>query len=441
MTFKKHISETAMLSLPLIISQVGHIVTGIVDNIFLGHIGKTEQAAGILANYIFILLLVFSIGISYALTPLVTQAHINNDDKLKAGLLKNGIVLNFSISIVLFGILYFASPLLYYMQQPMDVVDLSIPFFNVLILSIIPCSLFFVGKQYSEGLNNTVIAMVISIAGNLLNILLNYLLINGKWGLPELGYMGSCWATFIARCFMGIGFLILFFKMSPYKEVTKLFKEVNINTKQLYDLFKIGIGSALQFTFEVAAFAFCGLMTGWFGKEQIDAHGIAMGIAAFTYMFGSGISGAATIRVGKFRAQNDWGNMRLAANSALLSALSITLFFAFVFLISNSVLPLAFSNDKQILALASQLLVIAGFFQLFDGIQVTALGILRGLEDVKIPTLITLVGYWVICLPLAYYLGSMLNYQAKGIWCAILISLSFVAICLYWRINWLIRKR
>ena len=155
-----HLRETIKLAVPLIISQVGHIVTGLVDTVFLGQIGKTEQAAGFLANNVFVLLLVFSIGMSYGLTPLTTQAQVNNNNEEQARLLKNSFLLNLLGSVFLFGVLYFASPLLYYMEQPKDVVELAIPFFLVLIFSIIPCSLFFTGKQFAEGRNNTVIAMM-----------------------------------------------------------------------------------------------------------------------------------------------------------------------------------------------------------------------------------------------------------------------------------------
>ncbi|MFL5753356.1 MAG: MATE family efflux transporter, partial [Bacteroidia bacterium] len=203
MLLKQHIRATTVLSLPLIVSQVGHIVTGMVDNIFLGTIGKTEQAAGILANNLFVLLLVFGIGISYATTPLTSSANMEQNSKEKGILLKNSIYLNFIVSIVLFLVLFFMSPLLAKMGQPEDVVQLAIPFFDVLIFSIIPVSLYFSCKQYAEGLSNTSMAMYISIAGNVLNIILNYLLIYGYCGLPKMGYMGSCWATFIARVFMG----------------------------------------------------------------------------------------------------------------------------------------------------------------------------------------------------------------------------------------------
>ncbi len=427
--------ETIKLAIPLIISQVGHIVTGLVDSVFLGEIGKTEQAAGFLANNVFILLLVFSIGMSYGLTPLITQADVNNNNEEQARLFKNSLLLNLIVSALLFGILYFASPLLYYMQQPTDVVELAIPFFQVLIFSIIPCSLFFSGKQFTEGKNNTVIAMVISIAGNIINIILNYVLINGHLGFPEMGYMGSCWASFIARLFMGITFLIFIYRSNSFKKVSSLFSRVKINLIDLIRLLKIGIGSALQFTFEVAAFVCCALMIGKFGKEQIDAHGIAMGIASFTYMFGSGISGAATILCGNYNAQKNYTQLKKSISSALICVVGATVFFAIFFIVFNKQLPEYFSNDKTIIELSSSLLIIAGLFQLFDGLQVTQLGILRGLEDVKIPTIITLIGYWVICLPLAYLLGIYYNMQAQGVWYAILIGLAFVAVFLFYRIK------
>ena len=186
-----HLKETIDLYIPLVLTQIGHIITGMVDNIFLGKLGNTEQAAGILSNNLYVILLVFSIGMSYVLTPAITDAHVNQNEKEKASLFKNSLFINMMVAVVLFVILFFSSPLLAYMQQPKDVVALAIPFFDVLIFSIIPVALFFVCKQYTEGLSNTKAAMYISIAGNLLNIILNYLLIYGHLGLPELGYMGS----------------------------------------------------------------------------------------------------------------------------------------------------------------------------------------------------------------------------------------------------------
>ena len=435
-----HTKETIYLAWPLVITQVGHIITGMVDTIFLGKIGPTEQAACILSNNLYVLLLVFGIGVSYATTPLVTDAHHNNDLQKKASLFKNSLVLNLSVAVICFVILFLASDLLKYMQQPAEVVTLAVPFFDVLIFSMIPVSLFFTCKQYCEGLANTRMALIISVVGNLLNIILNYLLIYGKFGFPELGYLGSAWASFIARAFMGISFLIFIFRSPLTKEIGLVYKQVKINWVELKDLARIGLNSGAQFTFEVAAFAIAGLMAGTFGKEQIDAHGIALNIAAFTYMFGSGISSAATIRVSVYNAQQNWLEIKNAGFAALKLVLIVMGGFGLLFLIFSTVLPLGFSNEVEIIKLASKLLIIAAMFQLFDGIQVVAIGALRGLEDVKYPTIITLVGYWLIALPLAYLLAFTFKLETVGIWIALLTALAFVAVALFWRFNFLVKK-
>jgi MATE family multidrug resistance protein len=411
-----------------------------VDTVFLGKIGAAEQAACILSNNLYILLLVFGIGVSYATTPLVTTANQNMDLLKKASLFKNSIFLNVSVSIICFIVLFLSSGLLKYMHQPEDVIKLAVPFFNVLIFSMIPISLFFTCKQYCEGLSNTRMALFISIIGNVINIVLNYLLIYGKFGFPELGYIGSAWASFISRVFMGFSFLYLIFKSPVTKEISAVYNKVKINKKELFHLAKIGLNAGLQLTFEVAAFVIAGLMAGTFGKEQIDAHGIALSIAAFTYMFASGISSASSIRIGIYKAQDNWLEIKQAAFSSIKLVMLIMGGFAILFLMINNFLPKVFSSDLQIVNLASKLLIIAALFQLFDGIQVTIVGILRGLEDFKIPTLISLVGYWIIALPLAYWLAFILKLETVGVWIGLLVSLIFAAVVLFWRLNYLINK-
>ncbi len=436
-----HLKETISLSIPLILTQIGHIITGMVDNIFLGRLGNTEQAAGILSNNLYVILLVFSIGMSYVLTPAITDAHVNKNEKEKASLFKNSLFINMMTAVVLFIILFFSSPLLGYMQQPEDVVKLAIPFFDVLIFSIIPVALFFVCKQYTEGLSNTKAAMYISVGGNLLNIILNYMLIYGKAGLPELGYMGSCWATFIARVFMGIGFLIFVFKHPSVNSFEKYYHEARINAQHFWPMLKDGLASALQFTFEVAAFAIAGLLAGVFGKEQIDAHGIALSLAAFTYMFASGIGSATTIRVGNFYAKDDLGNLKLAIKTSYKSVLVTMGCMALLFISFNSILPAVFSSDAEIISIAAKLLLFAALFQLFDGTQVVAIGVLRGLEDYKYSTYIAFIGYWLIALPLCYVFAFVMDYKVYGVWLALSIGLGFVAIALSLRIRNLIRLK
>lgn len=436
-----HIRDTISLSVPLVLTQIGHIITGMVDNIFLGRLGKTEQAAGILSNQLFVIVLVFGIGMSYVLTPAITEAHLRKDEQEKASLFKNALFINFSLSILLFIVLFFLSGILNYMQQPEDVVKLAIPFFNVLIFSIIPVSLFFVCKQYSEGLGNTKAAMYISLAGNVLNIILNYMLIYGKGGLPEMGYMGSCWATFIDRFCMGIAFLVFMFKNEQVNSFAPFFRAAKINALHFWQLLRDGIASALQFTFEVAAFAISGLMSGVFGKEQLDGHGIALSLAAFTYMFASGIGSASTIRVGKYYNSNDMPNVKLAIKTSYKLVIITMGFMALLFILLNNLLPVIFSSDAEIIHIASVLLLFAAFFQLFDGTQVTAIGILRGLEDYKFPTAIAFIGYWLIALPLCYLFAFVFHYKVYGVWLGLSIGLGFVSLALYFRIKTLLRLK
>ncbi len=439
-TDKKILKDIIQLSIPLVLTQVGHIVVGIVDNIFLGHIGKTEQAAGILANNLYVFLLVFAIGVSYASTPFITTAKEKNDLKEQANLFKNSLWLNMSVAVVLFIVLFFSSGALQYMQQPKEVVQMAIPFYQVLIFSIVPVSLFFTCKQYCEGIGNTTAALYISIVGNLINIILNYALIYGKLGFEPFGYMGSAYASFIARLFMGVSFLILVFRSKTLNAMKPFFKQVKVSFTTLWQLAKIGFNAAFQFTFEVAAFVVAGLMAGKLGTESIDAHGIAMSLAAFTYMFASGLGSVSTMLVGKYLAQNEKSLVRTNINYVLKLVMLTMGSFTLLFLALHTVLPQFFSEDKEIVGMAANLLIIAALFQLFDGLQVVAIGILRGFEDATFPTIITLLGYWGIALPIAYYLAFSYHLNVVGIWIGLLVSLIFVALGMLWRVRYQVRK-
>jgi MATE family multidrug resistance protein len=441
LTFKQHIKATGILSIPIIISQVGHIVTSMTDNIFLGFIGIEEQAAGILSGNVFTLLLVFSIGMSQGLTPLIANAHVNHQLNQKASLLKNSLVLNIVISIVLFVLASLFAANLNLLNQPPDVAILTRPFIEVISFSLVPVTVFFTLKQYAEGLTNTRASMYISVIGNILNIILNYCLIYGKFGLPCMGYMGTAWATFWSRVFMAVAFALYIFYHKKLKEIVKPFLQERVTLPQLKNLFNIGIGPALQFVFEVAAFALAGIMAGWLGKITLDAHGIALSIAAFTYMFTSGISGAASIRVANYKGLNDWKNIKIAGRAGFVLAAIIMLGFAALLLTFYETLPTFFNKHQEVIKVSSGLLLVAAVFQLFDGIQVTGLGILRGLSDVKIPTVIALTAYWIIALPLAYFFGFTEKLDIYGIWYGLTAGLIFSAITLYARFSYLTKKQ
>ncbi|MGZ3864376.1 MAG: MATE family efflux transporter [Bacteroidia bacterium] len=440
MRVKQHIKETIALSFPLIISQVGHIITSMTDNAFLGFVSLESQDAGILSGNIFILFLVFLIGMAQGLTPKIAEAHVNNRENVKAALLKNSMLLNLTVAAVLYLIVLVGMNFLELLDQPFDVIEMARPFLNIIALSLVPLSIFFTLKQYCEGLSNTRAAMYISLSGNILNIILNYLLIFGKFGFPDMGYLGAAWATFISRVFMAVAFVFYVFSESKLKTIRSYLEKEKVNKKDLKLLFKMGVGPAIQYIFEVAAFAIAGFMSGWLGKITFAAHGISLSIASFTYMFASGVSGASSIRVANFKGTGDTDNIKRAGIVGLSISAGFMLFFALCFILFNHLLPAFFSEIPEVIKLSSGLLLVAAVFQLFDGVQVTALGILRGLSDVKMPTFIAMLAYWGIALPVAYYLGFRQNAGVYGIWFGLTAGLMFSAVALTARIKYLTKS-
>lgn len=440
MRIKHHIKHTLLLSFPLIISQIGHIITSMTDNAFLGFVNLESQDAGILSGNVFILFLVFLMGMAQGLTPKIAGAHVNGMESLKGSLLKNSLLLNLTIAILLYLLTLVAMNFLYLLDQPADVIELAKPFLNIIASSLIPLSIFFTLKQYCEGLSNTRAAMYISLSGNVLNVVLNYALIFGKLGSPQIGYLGAAWATFISRLFMAVAFIAYVITEKKLKTIVIYFKQEKINKADFKLLFNIGIGPSVQYIFEVAAFAIAGFMSGWLGKVTFAAHGISLSIASFTYMFASGVSGASSIRVASFKGINDNINIKKAGLTGLALSACVMLFFAGCLVLFNNLLPAFFSEEPGVIKLSSGLLLVAALFQLFDGVQVTALGILRGLSDVKIPTFIAMAAYWGIALPVAYYLGFRQNMGVYGIWFGLCSGLMFAAVALSARFRYLSQK-
>jgi MATE family multidrug resistance protein len=437
---KLHIKETLLLSFPLIISQVGHIITSMTDNAFLGFVNLESQDAGILSGNVFILFLVFLIGMAQGLTPKIAEAHVNGRENVKASLLKNSMALNLTIATLLYLFALVVMNFLHFLDQPADVIELAKPFLNIIALSLIPLGVFFTLKQYCEGLSNTRASMYISLSGNILNVILNYVLIFGKFGFPELGYLGAAWATFISRVFMAVAFVFYVLGEKKLKTIRYYLKQEKINRADFNLLFQIGIGPSVQYIFEVAAFAIAGFMSGWLGKITFAAHGISLSIASFTYMFASGVSGASSIRVANFKGVGDAPNIKRAGVIGLVISACFMLFFAVCLILFNNLLPTFFSKEPEVLKLSAGLLLVAALFQLFDGVQVTALGILRGLSDVKIPTLVAMTAYWGIALPVAYYLGFKQNMGVYGIWFGLCGGLMFAAVALTARFKYLVKR-
>ncbi len=440
MTIKTHIKENFHLAYPVMLSNLGHVMIGVTDNIMVGHLGAVHLAAAGLATVIFNVLMLFGIGVSYAITPLVAAADGERNDKSIIETLRHGLVINFVNGLILVGVVMIGKNLLYHLDQQADVVELAIPFLSILTFSLVPMLIFQSFKQFAEGLSNTKPALVIIVLTNLLNIALNYMFIYGHAGFPAMGLIGSGWATLTSRIFMALSIAVYIYYLPAFKKYRAGFSLGNYAKEKFSKMLHIGIPAGVQFIFEVAAFDFSLVMMGWLGATTQAAHQIAINLATISYMTTAGLAAAATIRVSYFLGRKDFKNLRLASYTLLTMALVMMTACALVFVFGRHMLPGLYVEDSEVLTMASSLLIVAGLFQLSDGTQVVCIAALRGLQDVKIPSVLIFISYWIIGLPLGYWLAFTLGYGAIGIWLGLSIGLTLTAIAMFLRFRSMVNK-
>ncbi len=438
--FKSHFSTNLRLAYPVMLSHLGQMTVHVADSMMVGRLGKEPLAGVSFANSIFVIFLVMGIGMSYAITPQTAQADgEKNTDKL-AEILKNGLLINVVFGIMLTAILLSGQKLLWNFKQQESVVTLALPYFNVIAISLIPHMIYQAFRQFAEGLGHTRQAMYITVFSNLLNIGLNYIFIFGKFGVPAMGAYGAGLATLISRVAMALlmgSFVLLNHRFVHYRKAFSLSK---YNTSLLLVNLKLGLPIAFQLIFEVTAFSIAAIMIGWMGSASLAAHQIAINMASITYMVALGIASAATIRVGNQLGKKDYKTMRDAAMTSFIMSGVFMTFMAMAFFAGRFFLPGLYINDPEVIQKASVLMIVAGFFQLSDGIQVVGLAALRGMSDVKIPTVIALLSYWMIGLPFGYFLGFRMNMGAQGIWFGLMAGLTIAGILLFIRFNQQSRK-
>ncbi|MEJ8801887.1 MATE family efflux transporter [Pontibacter sp. H249] len=431
--YKEHFSKNFTLAFPVVLSQLGHIMVSVFDSLMVGQIGTLPLAASSLGNSIFMITMVLGLGVSYSITPLIAAAEGRRNYTRISLLLLNGLVSNVLLGILLFIAGYFLSPFITYLNQPEEVVRLAVPYINILFLSMVPLMVFQAFRQFAEGLSLTKQAMYITLIANTLNIILNYILIYGKLGFEPMGLVGAGWATFISRVVMALmmaGYVLFAKRFEVFRHFLRL---RHLSFLHVYRIFKLGLPISGQMIFEMGAFSFSAIMIGWLGAKQLAAHQIAINVASVTYMMASGIAAAATIRVGNQKGLGNFRGMRVAGLSSFAMGALFMLGSGLLMVVGNKFIPMLYIDDAEVIQLASTLLIIAALFQISDGVQVVGLGALRGLEDVRIPSLISLIAYWVIGLPVGYLLCFKLNFGVNGVWMGLLVGLSVAAVLLFVR--------
>lgn len=433
--YTDHFKKTFLVAYPVVVSQLGHVMVGVFDNLFIGQIGKVPLAAASLASSIFFVFFMFGLGVSMGLTPLIAAADGENNPEKAGNTLKHGLLVNTILGLALVGMVFLGAPILRYLDQPEDVVTLAIPFLWIIGASIFPVMIFQTFRQFSEGLSFTKQAMYITIIANITNIIGNYILIYGKWGFPEMGLNGSAWATLFSRVLMALlmGFFVL--NYSGFKKYLAKVKFDNWEMATVKKILGIGVPAGFQFIFEVGAFGAAAIMMGWFGTDALASHQIALNLATISYMLATGIAAAGTIRVGNQYGRKDIPSLREAGFTAFGMAGIFMCICATIFIIGRNFLPSLYIDDASVVQLSASLLIVGALFQLSDGIQVVGAGVLRGISDSKVPTLICFISYWILGLPMSYILAYYFNLGPVGVWYGLWIGLSVAAVLLLYRFH------
>ncbi len=448
--YTKEFSYNLKLAYPVILGMLGHTLIAIVDNIMVGNLGSTELAAVSLGSSFVFIGMSIGIGFSTAITPLVSEADAEKDDKKIRSVFHHGLLLCTVLGVVLFILIVLAKPIMLLMHQPKEVVDLAAPYIDWVAFSLIPVIIFQGYKQFADGLSRTKYSMYAILLANIVHIFFNYMLIYGIWIFPKLGILGAALGTVISRIMMVVFMHFIMRKNIQLKPYFKNFSFKEIKKSMLRKIANLGIPSAMQMLFEVALFTAAIWLSGSIGKTSQAANQIALTLATTTFMFAMGLSVAATIRVGNQKGLMDYKKLIVVARSVFLLTIIVETIFGILFVVLHNFLPHLFLNmnnvsqvieNKEVIFIASKLLLVAAVFQISDGVQVVVLGALRGLQDVKIPMYITFFAYWVVGFPISYYLGKHTKLEAVGIWIGLLAGLTTAALFLYIRFHKLTKKQ
>lgn len=420
------------------LTQVGQVSVNLFDNIIVGKLlGADALAAVSLGNAVFFSMFVFALGFSFAIPPLVSEAHSQEKHETINSVFRHGFVINLGIGIALMGVLLAGMPLLYHLDQPDNIVPLTTDFLSIMVISILPFMVFQTFREVSEGLSYTIGVTKATIMANVINIALNFIFIKGLFGIPPMGVKGSAFASLIARIFMMVFLYFVLLKTPATRRYVKDFslKFSEFSRKMFSKMLKIGFPTALQMFFEVTAFAAAAFICGLISAKDIASHQIALSMASFTFNLCIGFSVASTVMIGRKLGENDFVTLRCAGINNIRIVFLFMLLCGITFIIGRNIFPVFFTKqeDVEVIRLASKLMVIAALFQLSDGVQVVALGSLRGIQDVKIPSFLTFIAYWIITIPLGYFLCVHLNMGAFGMWIALGLGLTVSAVLLVLR--------
>jgi MATE family multidrug resistance protein len=437
------------VALPVMLTQLGASLVGLFDSMMVGHYATVDLAAVSFANALFFMAMVFAMGALMAITPLVGiqigEMNIMPEKKADirqkiAVLFQNGMLFTMLQSALMLILLAGCIPFLSYFGQEPEVIEVARPYYILIVVSLVPFLVFTFFKQFLEGLGNTLVAMIITLAMNGLNILLNWIFIYGHWGAEAMGATGAGIGSLISRVGMALCFGLAMWFHKDWKYYIQTFSWRNFSWSEIKQQIKLGFPIGAQTFLETFTFAASFVIIGWISKEALAAHQVANQIADMTFMIALGVGAATTIRVSHQLGEKNIVGVRMASNASIHLVLVINTIGAALMIGLRHYIPMLFTEDQEVIAIASKLIVIAGLFQYADGLQAVGAAMLRGITDVKVPMLIAFVAYILVGLSVGLVCAFPMGMGAAGIWIGFIFGLSLAAICFHIRFRRLMRK-
>ena len=423
----KELKATLVLAVPITAGHVSQMLLGVVDTVMIGRVGVVELAATAFAHMLVHFVFITGIGMLSAVSVLVSHAY-GAGRKHEAGeMLRRGLAMALTCGVLMFFLLWGSFPVLHLFGQPIEVVEMAKPYLWLISLSLPLMMTVICFRNYSEAQDVPWPAFWVGFAAVLLNVFLNWVFIYGNLGAPAMGLEGAGWATLVARVF-NVVMLVAWLRLDARFAgcwPTRWF--ARIPWSGILAMLRLGFPVGLQLLMEVGAFSSATLLMGWLGTVEMAAHQIALTCAATTFMVPLGISLAVAIRVGHVLGAGQTERARVVGFSALGFGFLLSCLFAGAFILFSRPLAGFFTDDAATLSMAAGLIVVAGFFQIFDGAQVLAVGALRGCKDVRIPTWIIFAAYWIVAIPLGGLLAFGFDLGANGVWIGLAAGLAIAA--------------
>lgn len=423
------------LGIPLIVGELGSIAQQFADTMMVGNHSTIELAASGMVNNIFLFVIFFTLGMSYAVTPLVGSAFGKKDSAGVVRSMWEGIIVNFLLGLVCAGLLLILLSNIEILNQPKELLVYAKPYFLILISSVPFMTSFFALKQYMDGLGKTKVSMWIMLAANVQNIVLNWMLIFGKCGMPEMGLMGAGISTFVSRLLQFAILLVVIIVSPEQKKIREESKEgePHPTRKGVIQQFLLGLPISIQLSLEISIFSVCAIFMGWIGANELAAHQVMYTISTLCFQVLYGIGAAGCILISQYRGAGNNSSMKRTAKIAFRFGLCVVGIIILLLYLFFDPLASCFTTSNEVKVVMKAILPWFMIYQIGDCMQITFGNALRGLEATKPLMIIAFIAYVLISIPLSYYLGDIDRLGIHGVWLGIPFGLTTAGLLFRWK--------